>query len=172
MKENFTISFFGHRTVEDPKLIFRRLLRMLDEVTVDCFDCCKPVAEKIIFYCGGYGEFDSLASKAIDFYRKKHTEQKTEKVLVVPYITPSYMESVKHVKSFYDAIVYPQIDNVMPKEEIIARNRWMIDRSDAVIFYRMHNFSNTEKFLLYAKNCGKPIYHVGKGERLEVPRRL
>lgn len=162
MKEIFTITFFGHRTVEEPKLVLQRLMRVLDEITVSDFNGCKPIAEKIIFYCGGYGEFDSLASTAIDLYRKRHGDRKSEKVLILPYITPDYMANVNFVKSSYDLIVYPQLGDVPPRGEIVARNRWMIEQSDAVIFYRMHNYSNTKKFLLYATNCGKPIYHVGR----------
>ncbi len=104
-------------------------------------------------------------------YRKTHGEQKVEKILIVPNITPDYIERVQYVKPFYDVIAYPKTENDFPEEEIATRDRWMVDHSDTVIFYSAHLFSDTEKYLLDAKNSGKPIYCVGTDERLRVLRR-
>ena len=171
MKEIFTVSFVGHGTIDNPNLILRRTIEAINEASSEPMNGYKPIAEKIIFYCGGSGEFDSLASTAIDVYRKTHGEQKVEKILIVPNITPDYMERVQYVKPFYDVIVYPKTENDFPEEEIAARDLWMVDHSDTVIFYSAHLFSDTEKYLLDAKNSGKPIYCVGTDERLRVLRR-
>ena len=51
------------------------------------------------FYCGGYGEFDSMVAAAVRDAKKEHPE--IQCILVIPYLNREYNTSL------YDGSVYP-----------------------------------------------------------------
>jgi hypothetical protein len=143
------ITFCGHKDISDRQLILNKVIETLETY----FKGETPLT----FYCGGYGDFDRLASQAIDVLRKKYTEIKAEKIFVTPYITPAYQDKISDMKKFYDDVVYPPLENVPLRFAISRRNKWMVDNSDIIIAYVMHNWGGAAKSLEYAKKKHKVI---------------
>jgi hypothetical protein len=146
------ITFCGHRDISGSQLILNKLIEMLETYFKG--------QTALTFYCGGYGDFDRLASQAIDILRKKYTEVKTEKILVTPYITSAYQERIRGMKKFYDDVVYPPLENVPLKFAISRRNEWMVESSDVVIAYVKYSWGGAAKTLTYAKRKHKQIINI------------
>jgi uncharacterized phage-like protein YoqJ len=147
-----TITFCGHKDVSDRQLILNKLIETLEPY----FKGNTPLT----FYCGGYGGFDSVASQAIDILRKTYSEIKVEKIYVTPYITASCKEKIDSIKNYYDEIIYPPLENVPLRFAISRRNEWMVDNSDIIIAYIMHNWGGAAKTLEYAKRHKKNIIQL------------
>jgi uncharacterized phage-like protein YoqJ len=146
------ITFCGHKDISDRQPILNKLIETLEPYF--------KVNTPLTFYCGGYGDFDSLASQAIDILRKKYTEVKAEKIFVTPYITPAYQERISDMKKFYDEVVYPPLENVPLKFAISRRNEWMVENSDIVIAYVKYSWGGSAKTLAYAKRKHKQIINI------------
>jgi uncharacterized phage-like protein YoqJ len=147
-----TITFCGHKNISDRQLILNKLVKTLESYFKE--------QSPLTFYCGGYGDFDSLASQAIDILKKQYTEVKAEKILVTPYITSAYQERISDMKNFYDEVVYPPLENVPLKFAISRRNEWMVENSDIVIAYVKYSWGGSAKTLVYAQRKHKQIIHI------------
>ena len=74
------ITFFGHSSLSGcGNLIEMIKTAILQNTNVD---------EYILFYCGGYGDFDYLCAKACKSIKAER--HKAEVIFVTPYITESY----------------------------------------------------------------------------------
>jgi hypothetical protein len=146
------ITFCGHRNIIDSDGILKKLVECLEP-----FFCGE---EKLIFYCGGYGAFDGLASKAIDILRERYPERAVEKDYITPYLLTEKKERVDYLKERYDEIVYPPLENVPPKFAISRRNEWMADGCDCCIAHVTHDWGGAAKMLQYAKRRHKKIFMV------------
>jgi uncharacterized phage-like protein YoqJ len=146
------ITFCGHKDIDDRQLILNKLIETLEPYFKG--------ETQLIFYCGGYGGFDSVASQAIDVLRNKHTEVKVEKIFVALYITPTYQEEMSDMKKFYDDVVYPPLENVPLRFAISRRNKWIVENSDIVIAYIKHSWGGASKTLEYAKRKHKQIINI------------
>jgi uncharacterized phage-like protein YoqJ len=143
------ITFCGHKDISDRQLILNKLIETLEPYFKG--------ETSLTFYCGGYGDFDSYASEAIDILRKKYPKVKAEKIFVTPYITSAYQERINDMKKFYDEVVYPPLENVPLKFAISRRNEWMVENSDIVIAYVKYSWGGSAKTLAYAKRKHKQI---------------
>ncbi|MGN0771620.1 MAG: hypothetical protein ACI4MI_03440 [Christensenellales bacterium] len=111
--------------------------------------------ETVEFYLGGYGGFDRFAMKCAKIYQE--TNQEAKLILVVPYIYKSH--TYYRNKGYYDATIYPEIENVPLKWAIVKRNQWMVDRADVVIAYVEHSLGGAYKTYSYAIKKRKLIYN-------------
>ena len=156
--EPYIFAFIGNREVRNRKAVFDSLL---DYLEYECFqynnfsDLWYPV-----FYCGGYGEFSQIVSEVIDLARKRNPDFYTEKLLIVPYNTPSYLKTLEYVKDFYDELVYPPLERVPMRYAIVRRNEWMIDQCNKLVVHMWNPISNTGKFVQYAKRKNKEILYI------------
>jgi hypothetical protein len=146
------ITFCGHKDISDRQLILNKLIKTLEPY----FKGNIPLT----FYCGGYGGFDSVASQAVDVLRKTYSEIEAEKIYVTPYIAASCKEKLDTLKNYYDEIIYPPLENVPLRFAISRRNEWMVDNSDIIIAYVMHNWGGAAKTLEYAKRHKKNIIQL------------
>jgi uncharacterized phage-like protein YoqJ len=146
------ITFCGHKEIYDRQLILNKLIETLEPY----FKWQSPIT----FYCGGYGDFDSVASEAIDILRKTYPETKVEKIYVTPYIATSCKEKIDSLKNYYDEIIYPPLENVPLKFAISRRNEWMVENSDIVITYVKNSWGGAAKTLAYAKRKHKQIINI------------
>jgi uncharacterized phage-like protein YoqJ len=146
------ITFCGHKDICDKQFILNKLIETLEPY----FKGNTPLT----FYCGGYGDFDSIASQAIDILKKQYTEVKAEKIYVTPYITASCKEKLDTLKNYYDEVIYPPLENVPLKFAISRRNEWMVENSDIIIAYVKVSFGGAAKTLTYAKRKHKQIIHI------------
>lgn len=146
------ITFIGHSSV-----INRDVIKMKVESTLrDKL----PEGGKIIFWCGGYGDFDELCASVCRKIKKEYAN--TEIVYVTPYISPSHQVRMKdYVDSkLYDSTLYPPLENTPPKFAISKRNEWMIANADIVISYVTHSHGGAYKSLQFAKRKKKEIIEI------------
>lgn len=94
---------------------------------------------------GGYGAFDSLAASVLRKQKKRYPQ--IELVLVLAYLKISY----------YDSTVYPPLEAVPRRFAISHRNRWMVESTDVIVAYVLHDWGGAATTLQYAKQKKKPI---------------
>lgn len=148
------ITFCGHGTLTvSEKLTLQIQNTILDNI--------KP-GEPTTFYCGGYGDFDSLCAKVCR--KLKSLLPDSEIVFVTPYITPSQQERLKYLldTNLYDSTLYPPLENVIPRFAITKRNEWMMDQADLIIAYVNRSFGGAFKTLEYARKRKKRIINLAE----------
>lgn len=148
------ITFFGHKdTLENAELN-----KKLTEVFKSFFNFAFENNEKLIFLCGGYGNFDKLAADKIDKLRKQYFNISCEKAYVTPYIGDRLNEHL--IKLKYDTIIYPPIENVPLRFAIQYRNKWMIKNANYVVIHVTHSWGNTVQIDKFARNQHKTVIYV------------
>ena len=100
-------------------------------------------------FLGGYGEFDSLAASILREQKKKYPQ--IELVLVLAYLNTG------RNTSGYDSTVYPPLETVPRRFAIYHRNRWMVEVSDVVVAYVLHDWGGAATTLRCAKQKKKQI---------------
>ena len=140
------ITFFGHSDFIAAKITEEKLDSILSGI---------PNDEKVDFYLGGYGRFDSFAYTCAKKYQINH--QNAKLIFVTPYISEKY---IKKRADGYDEIIYPELENTMEKFSIPHRNKWMIKKADIVITYVEHSSGGAYTAYKYAKKIGKNIINL------------
>ena len=148
------ITFFGHRS-----------LYVTDELRNEIFDTIKKIirqGETVSFYCGGYGDFDTLCARACLAIKKENSFCKT--FLVTPYMTESRQRKIKEImhEKLYDGVIYPPLENTPPKAAIIKRNEWMIREADFIVAYVKNTYGGAYKALQYAQKKKKVIINLAE----------
>ena len=100
-------------------------------------------------FLGGYGEFDSLAASILREQKKKYPQ--IELVLVLAYLNTG------RNTSGYDSTVYPPLETTPRRFAISHRNRWMVEASDVVVAYVLHDWGRAATTLRCAKQKKKQI---------------
>ena len=112
-------------------------------------------------YLGGYGDFDRFAYECCKKYKEKHPN--TSLVFITPYMTVEYQRNhLEYQKTRYDAIIYPEIENKLPRFAISYRNKWMVEKADFVVVYIDHDWGGAYTTYKHAKRKGKFICNLGK----------
>ena len=114
--------------------------------------------DNIVFYCGGYGDFDNLCAKVCKLI--KDTRPNCEVVFVTPYISKSHQAI--STQKLYDLTMYPPLESVPLKFAISKRNEWMIDQADLVIAYIDHTYGGAYKSFCYAKKKKKRVINLSE----------
>ncbi len=148
------ISFLGHRSLQNGMNLQEKVKRVIEE-SVDFH-------EKVVFFCGGYGDFDDLCACACRSIKEKW--KKCEIVFVTPYITTAQQEKIKQLinAGLYDSTIYPPLENVPYRFAISKRNEWMIDQSDLIIAYVKHSFGGAYQSLHCARRRGKQLVNLAE----------
>ena len=134
------VMFCGHKEISEPD----KLRRWLEE-TVEAL--IQRGADT--FYLGGYGAFDRLAANVV--WSKKRLYPSVQSVLVLPYLDRAVDATD------YDSTIYPPLENVPRRFAISRRNEWMVDHSDVVVAYVIHEWGGAATTLRYAKRKHKEI---------------
>lgn len=143
----FTISFFGHRKINNSLVIEETLEKLISEILIK-----KNYVE---FLVGRDGEFDTLVSSIIRKCKKDFGNYNSALVLVLPYITAEYINNIEYFNQYYDEIeVCPYSATEYFKSAHKIRNQNMITRSDLVIFYVKNNFGGAYTAMKYANKLG------------------
>ena len=103
----------------------------------------------VTFYLGGYGAFDGLAASVLREQKKRYPQ--IELVLVLAYLND------RRDTSGYDRTVYPPLEAVPRRFAISHRNRWMVEVSDVVVAYVLHDWGGAVTTLRCAKQKAKQI---------------
>ena len=146
------ITFIGHRSLYHSEGLFN----LLKATIINHIKNGEPIS----FYCGGYGEFDSLCARV--GYEIKKTHPSCEVLLITPYLTRTYRQDITGVP--YDSIIYPPLENVPPKFAISKRNEWMVNQADLIIAYVIHSYGGAYKSLEFAKRKHKKIINLANSE--------
>ncbi len=134
------VTFCGHSDVSD----LVKVEKWLFDTTEDLI-----IKGARTFYLGGYGQFDSLCKQVLLKHKKKYPD--IELILIVPYLNHNM------ITDGYEVTIYPEIENTPPKFAIVKRNKWMVEKSDIVVAYVIHNFGGAYGTLKYAKTKKKNI---------------
>ena len=149
----YTVSFFGHRSVERASEIESRLDTLLHDLITQ--------KEYVEFLVGRDGEFDLLASAAVRRAVREYDCGNTHFTLVLPYMKAEYRDNEKEYLGYYDEVeVCAESAGAHPKSAIQIRNRNMVDRSDLVICCIRHQSGGAYKTIQYARKQSKCIINL------------
>ena len=146
------VTFCGHSQYTGTREDEQKILALLTEIIGD-----RPAE----LYLGGYGSFDAFAFRCGKLYQSTHPH--TSLIFVTPYITASYQTThLKEKNEQYDAIIYPSLEEKPLRFAISHRNRWMVEQSDAVIAYVMHEWGGAYQTYKHARRKCKPIFNIAE----------
>ncbi len=149
----YTVSFFGHRSIERASEVENRFDKLLHELIAQ--------KEYVEFLIGRDGEFDLLASAAIKRAVREYGYGNTHFTLVLPYMKAEYRDNEKEYLDYYDEVeVCAESADAHPKAAIQIRNRNMVDRSDLVVCCIQHKSGGAYKTMQYAEKQGKSIINL------------
>jgi len=157
MLETYTVSFFGHRQIEN---MFR-----LEDVLEDII--CRLLREKefVEFLVGRDGDFDQLVSSTVKRCKRKIGEYNSALVWVLPYPTAEYLNNEEAFHSYYDEIEICEASaSAHFKAAIQIRNRNMVDRSDLVVFCVERKYGGAYQTMRYAEKNGVPLINLRGGD--------
>ena len=143
-----TCTFFGHRSAPDT---IEQNLRstIIDLIEIHSVD---------VFLLGNNGAFDAMVLRVLrelsDLYPIKY------------YVVPAYLPEKKdeyRMTDYTNTILPEGIETVIPRFAIDYRNRWMIEHSDFVVTYVVHDLgSGAAKYKRLAERKGKTIIGVSR----------
>ncbi len=152
----FTVSFFGHRFVDN--LFYAE--KIIEDLVRDL------IREKqyVEFLVGRNGDFDILVASCISRVKKELFDANSSLVWVQPYPKADYLKNPKEYEKYYDEIEIFSSVNVYPKAVFKARNKSMIDRSNLVVFWVKNNYGGAYEALKYAKKTGVKHINIYQSE--------
>lgn len=115
---------------------------------VDCLKCDMS----FFSHCNEkrtYGAFDLLAASVLRAQKKRYPQ--IELILVLAYLNTG------RNTSGYDSTVYPPLETTPRRFAISHRNRWMVEASDVVVAYVLHDWGGAATTLRCAKQKKKQI---------------
>lgn len=151
--EVFTVSFFGHRRIDGPLAIERRLDSLIRRLLIE-----KPYVE---FLVGRDGDFDQLVSSAIRRVKRTIRDDNSAHVWVLPYATAEYLSYAEDYHEYYDEIeICEAAAGSHFKAAFQMRNRAMVDKSHLVVFCIEHNSGGAYQTYQYAQKKGIPCINL------------
>ena len=148
----YTVSFFGHRIIEQPLLIEQSLEELISSLLRS--------KEYVEFLVGRNGDFDQLVSSAICRCKREIREDNSAHVWVLPYATADYRDNEEDYRAYYDEIEVFDSAGKHFKAAFQARNRNMVDRADLVVFYVERNEGGAYQTMRYAIQQGKQYINL------------
>jgi len=151
----YTVSFFGHRQVEDFFHVERRLEGLICELMME--------KEYVEFLVGRNGEFDQLAASTVRRLKRVIRSDNSALVLILPYMTAEVANNQASFESYYDEIEISQAAASKHfKAAIQERNRAMVERSDMVICYATHRSGGAYHSIQCAQKQGVRIINIAE----------
>ena len=140
-------TFFGHK--DTPKEIEPTLRSALIDLIIN--------KDTNLFYVGNQGNFDNMVIKNLQQLSEHYTNIKY-------YVVLSYMPVAKNIitTNHFDTIYPEGLEKTPLKFAIDKRNRWMIDKSDYVVTYVIHNFGGASKFKTLSEKKGKTVINLSE----------
>ena len=146
----FTVSFFGHRQINNVFVIEQRLQEVIQELLIS--------KEYVEFLVGRDGEFDQLVASTVRRCKRAIRDDNSALVLVLPYATAEYRNNEQSFHEYYDEIeICTESAEKHFKSAHQTRNRSMVDRSDLVVFCVEHNSGGAYQTMQYAKKVNANI---------------
>ena len=134
--------FAGHSQLHNKSEIYVHLIKLIKKLITE-----DNVSEFIV---GNYGQFDALASKAVQ--KLKENYPKVELTLVIPYLTRDIDNCKERYYKNFDNILIANLPEKTPQKlKILKCNEYMVDTTDFLICYIEHNWGGASKTMEYAK---------------------
>ena len=148
----YTVSFFGHRYIDNPFLIEKTLEELIGSLLRS--------KEYVEFLVGRNGDFDQFVSSAIRRCKREIRDNNSAHVWVLPYITAEYRDNEEDYRAYYDEIEVFSSAGSHYKAAFQARNRSMVDRSHLVVFFVEHKEGGAYQTMRYAIQQGKEYINL------------
>lgn len=151
--EIYTVSFFGHREVNQVFDVEKQLEKIVrDIITVKSY---------VDFLIGREGEFDLLAASVIRRVTKECDYGNTTLILVLPYMKAEYRDNQQYYLNYYDEVeICSESSKAHFKAAIQIRNRNLVDRSNLVVCCIEHNSGGAYRSIQYAKQMGVEVLNI------------
>ena len=145
----FTVSLFGHREIDDLRLLDAKLTPIIKELI--------QTKTYVSFLIGRNGEFDEYAASVIKITQKEVGKENNDITLVLPYT----VAGLEYYEKYYDNIIIPEsVYMAHPKSAISLKNRWMVEQSDLVITHVEREEGGAYNAMKYAKSLSKDIINL------------
>ena len=149
----YTVSFFGHREIENSLEVEQKLEAILTELI--------KTKQYIEFLVGREGEFDILAASVVKRVKKQIDYGNCSLIWVLPYMKSEFRDNEKEYFDYYDDVeVCERSSKAHYKSAIQIRNKEMVDRSDLVICCIQRKSGGAYKTVRYAERVGKQILYL------------
>ena len=143
----YTVSFFGHRYIENALEIERSLEQLVQTLLRN--------QKYVEFLVGRDGEFDQIVSSTIRRCKREYRSDNSAHSWVLPYLTAELRDNEESFRDYYDEIeVCEAAAGSHYKNAHQTRNRAMVDRSDLVVFCIQHESGGAWQTMKYAKKQG------------------
>lgn len=153
----FSVSFFGHRQIDNPLQIELQLEEIISSLL--------KREEYIEFLVGRDGEFDQLVSSTIRRCKRRIRDDNSALIWVMPYPTAEFRDNEDSFRDYYDEIeICEQAATTHYKSAFQIRNRVMVDRSDLVILYVEHPSGGAYQTFRYVQKSGKKFINLAAEE--------
>lgn len=94
--EVFTVSFFGHRMIDNSLEIENRLEHLIRTLL--------RKHKYVEFLVGRDGEFDQIVSSAIRRCKREYRSDNSAHIWVLPYVTAEFRDNEESFRAYYDEI--------------------------------------------------------------------
>lgn len=151
MSDIFTVSFFGHRIVDNPMYVEESIENLVHDWI--------RKKEYVEFLVGRNGDFDLLVASCILRIKKELFDANSSLVWVQPYPNLPYLKHPEDFECYYDEIeIFDFASRVHPKAAFKIRNQAMLDRSDFAVFWVKDEYGGAHEALRYAEKSN--INHI------------
>ena len=151
----YTVSFFGHRIIEDPLQVEQRLDSIIRQLLRE--------QEYVEFLVGRDGEFDQLVSSCIRRCQREYRSDNSTHTWVLPYLTSEFKNNEEAYRDYYDSIEICETSAGSHfKSAHQTRNRAMVDRSDLVVCCIQHRSGGAWQTMRYAQRQNIPCINIGE----------
>ncbi len=153
MLDVFTVSFFGHRIINNYCEAERSVADLVRSLIRE--------HEYVEFLVGRDGDFDQIVSSEVRRAKEEVFNANSSLIWILPYEKAEYKQNQVSFDSYYDEVeVCAESEGEYPKAAIQIRNRSMVDRSDLVVFYVSHQSGGAHQTMQYAQRAGKEIINL------------
>ena len=149
----YTVSFFGHRQIENALDVERKLEAKISELI--------KTKQYVEFLVGREGEFDILAASVVKRVKKQMDYGNCSLIWILPYMKAEFRDNEKDFLDYYDDVeICEQSAKAHYKSAMQIRNRAMVNRSDLVICCIQRKSGGAYKTVRYAERIGKQILYL------------
>lgn len=147
-----TVSFFGHRIIDNISEVERKLTDIVRNIIKNNV--------YVKFLIGREGQFDWLVSSVISRVANGYHNSYT--ILVLPYMKADYRDHKENYLLFYNEVeICSESSKAHFKSAFQVRNRNIVDRSDIVICCIQHKSGGAYQTVRYARRQNRKIINVG-----------
>ena len=152
-----TVSCFGHRVIEKPFAVERRLETLICELLTS--------HGYVEFLVGRDGDFDLLVSSVISRCKRTVRADNSAHVWVLPYATAQFRDNEEFFQDYYDEIeICANSAAAHYKRAYQIRNREMADRSDLIVFCVSRKNGGAWQTMQYAQKQDIPYRNISDSD--------